>query len=348
MSGADRERPLPVLRQAEVPRQLVAIGVHAGGSVAVAEVRAPDVTDSHDDHEAHPSRRDESGAGGQPGPAQETVTGSPSPASSDTDLLKAKLSAPGGSRAGREAEELKAKLTRSGSAALKSKPAHGRDEEQRESAEADDADAALTRAAADGARPHAADDSHREFDRDQNAEMEPDRAEASAGTSGNDDADEDLTRAAAEAARRHASEPGRDERPAEPVGDDDVNASGGSTGERPRLRPVPSSRPAGDASGRLPGPAARLAADFCEIKLWRGYTKAHFFAAVGGEAGDEGIVAASPLFRCWLTSEVSEERADAQAALSVLLDRLEDESWVRVGKGEEWFSTVLRRGSPRG
>jgi hypothetical protein len=344
--GWHLERPRPAVRQAAAPRQLVA----AGGGVAVAE-RPRDLTASYD-REEPPARRDQRSGGGQAGAGQTRVIANPAPpSSSDADLLKAKLSGQGGSQATRD---LKAKLKRSESDVLKSKspPPHDRHEAET----ADDADAALTRATA-GAAGRRAETDEPEAGRDADtlaagAAEEPvtgeaprpdgpDPAERSAG----DDADEELTRAVAAAARRPDSDPAPAHRLARPDESADVSASARpAEGERPRLRPVPSGG-AGNPSVRTPAQAQRLGTDLCEIKLWRGYAKAHFFADTGAEkADDQGIVAASPLFRCWLTSEVTEERADAQAALSVLLDRLEDEGWTRVGKGGEWFSTVLRRG----
>jgi hypothetical protein len=108
--------------------------------------------------------------------------------------------------------------------------------------------------------------------------------------------------------------------------------------DRARLRPVPSAsnEPAQPNTDEPPT---------CRIELWRGYTKAHFYAAAEPPiAGEDELAAASPSFRWWRSGAPPRDRADVAAAHSSLVETLAAAGWAPVGHGEEWFALKLQRG----
>jgi hypothetical protein len=83
--------------------------------------------------------------------------------------------------------------------------------------------------------------------------------------------------------------------------------------------------------------------DGCEIRLWRGYTTAQFYAVVGGPGDDEWVIAVSPSFRWWRKGSPPEERDDVAASHTTLRAELRDAGWELVRTGGEWFASSLRR-----
>jgi hypothetical protein len=92
---------------------------------------------------------------------------------------------------------------------------------------------------------------------------------------------------------------------------------------------------------RDPEPDPERAAPTCDIRFWRGYRKAAFFARTI-DAGEEVAVAESPMFRA-RGNGVPERTDEAAAAYAVLVDRLEDEGWRRVATGSAWFDATFAR-----
>ena len=87
-----------------------------------------------------------------------------------------------------------------------------------------------------------------------------------------------------------------------------------------------------------------LAADVdeCEIVVWHGFRKSHFYAA---PVLDDGVAAlglyASPLFRA--RNGAPDRTDEAVAAHNALVAMLERDDWVLVDKGEAWYSGRFRR-----
>jgi hypothetical protein len=92
----------------------------------------------------------------------------------------------------------------------------------------------------------------------------------------------------------------------------------------------------------------------CEVRWWRGYVKSEFFVVETTFGSVETTIARSPAFR-WRKGEAPAETPEAAAALSALVDQLEDEGWTPSGRGENWFNVKLQssgavdllEGSPR-
>src|SRR5262245_24491418 len=110
--------------------------------------------------------------------------------------------------------------------------------------------------------------------------------------------------------------------------------------------PPPLKRPFRQPREEQEEPAAELTAedvDECQIAVWRGFRKAHFYAA---PVLDEGVVDvgiyASPLFRA--RGDEPQQTDEAVAAYNELRARLDDDDWVLVDKGDAWYSGRFRRG----
>ena len=83
--------------------------------------------------------------------------------------------------------------------------------------------------------------------------------------------------------------------------------------------------------------------DECEIAVWRGFRKAHFYAApVLGDGVVEVGLYTSPLFRA--RGDEPQQTDEAVAAYDDLRATLEREQWVLVDKGDAWYSGRFRRG----
>jgi hypothetical protein len=114
--------------------------------------------------------------------------------------------------------------------------------------------------------------------------------------------------------------------------------------ERPRPRRAPADRTSRPAAPPPPLVLPRER-ESCEIRLWRGYTKAHFYAVVGGsQEEDERVLEISPSFRWRRKDPPPKSREDVAAAHTGLVASLSAAGWKPVKKGDEWFSLVLRRG----
>jgi hypothetical protein len=101
---------------------------------------------------------------------------------------------------------------------------------------------------------------------------------------------------------------------------------------RHELEPTPRPKHA-----RRPGGTA----DRCEIALWSGVVKNHFFATRTGGSQPEAL-ARSPIFH---VRNVEEPSAKAEAALATLLEQLERSGWRVVSEGPFWYQRRLERRS---
>jgi hypothetical protein len=241
-------------------------------------------------------------------------------------VLKAKL-AGGGSIDARQADELKAKLKRSAG----HHPDRTKDREPEHGAD-DVVNSELTRAAAAAA-------ARSETPAEQ---LEPDELAAGLASDSADLADS-------------APLPGAD--PVEPAparggeaadwkltrSTDDERASGSAVSDdsahSARLRAIPSAA-APPSIQQRPAPWRRPDTETCEIRLWRGYTKAHFYAA---EPDQGTVIGASPLFRCGWKATVRRDHDAAAAAHAALLMSLQEDGWTPARNGDDWFSVVLHR-----
>jgi hypothetical protein len=79
----------------------------------------------------------------------------------------------------------------------------------------------------------------------------------------------------------------------------------------------------------------------CEVRWWRGYVMSDFLAIETNAEGIERVIARSRAFR-WRKHYVPPETPEAAAALSELINRLQDEGWTLVGRGESWFNVRLK------
>jgi hypothetical protein len=105
------------------------------------------------------------------------------------------------------------------------------------------------------------------------------------------------------------------------------------------LRDVPSV-PKSAALIRAPAPEA--GSPTCRIGLWRGYIRAHFYAALENPHSEATeITASSPYVRWWKPGPPPADASDIAAAHGVLLDTLEATGWKSVARGEEWFALTL-------
>jgi len=77
----------------------------------------------------------------------------------------------------------------------------------------------------------------------------------------------------------------------------------------------------------------------CEIRFWRGYRKAAFYARTI-DGGEELAVAESPLFRA-RGNGLPERTEEAAAAYAALVERIESMGWRRVASGSAWFDATF-------
>jgi hypothetical protein len=82
-------------------------------------------------------------------------------------------------------------------------------------------------------------------------------------------------------------------------------------------------------------------AQFCEIRLWRGWIKYRLYAEV---EGSPGAFAESPLFR--LRNPMAPPEDCVHRVLSDLLADLERSGWSVVDTGPVWYRRRLRRPAP--
>ena len=68
---------------------------------------------------------------------------------------------------------------------------------------------------------------------------------------------------------------------------------------------------------------------------------------VGLGTDAERVIAESPTFR-WRHDEQPPAEPAAAAALEALLAKLQEQGWQVVGRGDEWFSLLLRVSGVRG
>ena len=116
-------------------------------------------------------------------------------------------------------------------------------------------------------------------------------------------------------------------------------------------RPVKRVTPPQRAAAHFPAPAEVEATEShsddaakvaCEIRLWRGYRKANFFACVLSDDGEPLAVAESPSFRAH-GNGVPEKTADAVAAHEQLRAQLEAAGWRYAASGRTWFGDLYSR-----
>ena len=119
------------------------------------------------------------------------------------------------------------------------------------------------------------------------------------------------------------------------------------TQHRPVKRVAPPQRAAAHAPAPVEveatePPSEDVATVACEIRLWRGYRKANFFACVFSEDGEPLAVAESPFFRAH-GNGVPDKAADAIAAHEQLRAQLEAAGWRYAGPGRTWFGDLYSR-----
>jgi hypothetical protein len=99
---------------------------------------------------------------------------------------------------------------------------------------------------------------------------------------------------------------------------------------------------AATAESREPEPSlAQPTERACDIRFWRGYRKAAFYARTF-EDGEEVAVAESPLFRVRGNGQPERTR-EAENAYEALREGLEREGWRLVESGDAWFDHTFRR-----
>jgi hypothetical protein len=114
-----------------------------------------------------------------------------------------------------------------------------------------------------------------------------------------------------------------------------------------RVRNWPGARrhhPARSITHALPSTRVQLnVGATCEVRVFRGYLKSHFYAEVLPSPGQRpAAVAQSPWFRCRDTDPASAE-PEVVAAHDHLLRALATNGWVRLGRGGQWYSDRLVR-----
>jgi hypothetical protein len=124
-------------------------------------------------------------------------------------------------------------------------------------------------------------------------------------------------------------------------------ASAQLPGRRRRTRtwpPAPRHHPARSTTRALPRTTVQQnVATICEVRIFRGYVKFHFYAEVLPSQGQRpAAVAQSPWFRCHGTEPAAAE-PEVVAAHDHLLRVLAADGWVRLGRGSEWYSDRLLR-----
>lgn len=116
-------------------------------------------------------------------------------------------------------------------------------------------------------------------------------------------------------------------------------------------RPVKRVTPPQRAAAHVPAPAEVEATEShsddvakvaCEIRVWRGYRKANFFACVFSDDGEPLAVAESPSFRS-RGNGVPEKTAEAVAAHEQLRVQLEAAGWQYAASGRTWFGDLYSR-----
>jgi hypothetical protein len=81
----------------------------------------------------------------------------------------------------------------------------------------------------------------------------------------------------------------------------------------------------------------------CEVRLFRGYVKSHFYAEVLPSPEQRpAAVAQSPWFRCCGTDPAAHD-PKVVAAHDQLLRVLAANGWVQLGRGSRWYSDRLVR-----
>jgi len=102
-------------------------------------------------------------------------------------------------------------------------------------------------------------------------------------------------------------------------------------------------RPASALQTEAPQQPAATAADAtCEIRFWRGYLKANFYACVFDIHGEALAVAESPFFRA-RSDGLPDQTEEAVAAYDALRQRLEQLGWEHAASGRTWFGDLYRR-----
>ena len=91
-----------------------------------------------------------------------------------------------------------------------------------------------------------------------------------------------------------------------------------------------------------PGAERASAWDYCEIRWWRGYLKADFYAHVFTENGGGLDIARSPTF--WWRRDEQPAPVDAALVAHVTLVRaLVDSGWEPFGEATPWYARRFRR-----
>lgn len=120
---------------------------------------------------------------------------------------------------------------------------------------------------------------------------------------------------------------------------------------RPKHRPVKRVAPPQRAAAHAPAAADLEAAESsaddvptvaCEIRVWRGYRKANFFACVFSDDGEPLAVAESPFFRAH-GNGVPAKTDEAVAAHEQLREQLEAAGWRYEASGRTWFGDRYSR-----
>jgi hypothetical protein len=99
--------------------------------------------------------------------------------------------------------------------------------------------------------------------------------------------------------------------------------------------PAPPAVPT-EVSEPAPPPEAEAT---CEIRFWRGYLKANFYACVFGHDGQPLAVAESPFFRAH-GNGIPDKTEEAVAAYDALRQRLELSGWEHAAPGRTWYGDL--------
>lgn len=97
------------------------------------------------------------------------------------------------------------------------------------------------------------------------------------------------------------------------------------------------------APQREVGVVAEPAQDVCEIRWWRGYVKAEFYALAVGEDGQESEIGRSPQFFWRGSGPPADDHQKATAAHQKLVARLAAAGWEPLGKAVPWYAQRFRR-----
>jgi hypothetical protein len=101
--------------------------------------------------------------------------------------------------------------------------------------------------------------------------------------------------------------------------------------EEPSVAPSPTTVDVGPSTLRVT----------CEIAVWRGYRKAHFYARTYVDE-EEVAVGESPSFR-GRGRDTLERTDEAAAAHAVLCQTLREAGWKRIAAGRPWYGDVFQR-----